>query len=63
MFIVSSQVRFSFLILDLIILSQVDTGLPQGIWNGEIAQLNTLFAGVESSALITIPNHFSRLFR
>ena len=50
--------NFIFLRSDLIILSQVDTGLPRGFWYRAIA----LFAGVELSALITLPNHFNCLF-
>ena len=34
MFIASSQMRFSFLGSDIIVLSQVDNGLPRGLWYG-----------------------------
>ena len=62
MFMASSKVRFSFFRSDLKIFSQVDTGLQRSLWYREIAYLNALFAGVELSALITLPNHFNYLF-
>ena len=58
-FIASSQVRFRLRKSYLIMLDQVDVGLPRGRWYGALAKVNVLFTSVDSSALITFPNHFN----
>ena len=62
LFIASSQVRFRLQKSDLIMLDQVDVGLPRGRRYGALAQLNALFTDVDSSSLTTFPNHFNLCF-